>query len=168
LSRYRKMKTMDPKPPDGQAAALVVAADMHPERRSGHPPSATPRQPTPMPGPSRGWTTTTTNPTKPRDGAAVAPVADAGLPPERTLRIAPSPVRQPDGAAAAPVADMGLPPKRTPRVTPSLVRQPDEGGEGPGGMTSHEYLRSRHLRKGGNVRGTPLDLSSFRFLSLSL
>jgi hypothetical protein len=48
----RAIEQMDPKPPDGQAAALVTVADTHPERRGGHPPNVTPHQPMPMPGPS--------------------------------------------------------------------------------------------------------------------
>jgi hypothetical protein len=40
-SRWTTM-TMDPKPPNGQAAALVAVADTHPERRSGHPPERDP------------------------------------------------------------------------------------------------------------------------------
>jgi hypothetical protein len=94
-SRQRKM-TMGPKLPGGQTAAPVAAADMHPERRSGHTRSANPCQPTPMPGPSRGSTTTTTNPAKQPDGVAAAPVADTCMPPKRTPRRAPSPTRWPD------------------------------------------------------------------------
>jgi hypothetical protein len=93
-SRQRKT-TMGPKPPGGQAAAPVVAADMHPERRSEHPPSANPRQSTTTLGSSSGWKPKATDP-KPPDGVAAAPVADTGIPPEQTPRVAPSPVRLPD------------------------------------------------------------------------
>jgi hypothetical protein len=40
-----------------------------------------------------------------------------------------NPAKLPDGAAAAPVADVGLPPEQTPQVAPSLARWPDEGGK---------------------------------------
>jgi hypothetical protein len=117
-----------PKPPGGRASALVAVADMRPKHRSRHPPSANPCQLTTISGNSSRWKPRVTDP------------------------------KRPDGAAAAPVADAGLPPKWTPQVTPSLARRPDEGGEGSEGTTSHKYLGSRHLRRGGNVRGTPLDL----------
>jgi hypothetical protein len=117
---------------------------------------------------------------KPPGGQVAAPVTAMDTHPECKSRHPPStnpcrsttmttnPAKPPDGAAAAPVADAGMPPERTPQVTPSLARWPDEGGEGSGGRTSHEHLGSRHLRRGGNVRGTPLDLSSFLLLTLSL
>jgi hypothetical protein len=68
-----------PKPPGGQAAALVAVADTE---QGGQELSR--------------WTATATNPAKPPDGAAAALVVDVGLPPERTLRIKPSPVRPRD------------------------------------------------------------------------
>jgi hypothetical protein len=114
----------------------LTVTDAHPEHRSGHPPSTNPCQSTTISGNSSRWKLKVTDP------------------------------KPPDGEAAAPVTDAGLPPERTPQVAPSLARWPDEGGEGSGGTTSHEYLGSRHLRRGGNVRGTPLDLSSFLFLTL--
>jgi hypothetical protein len=95
-SSRRRKTMMGPKPPGGQAAAPVAAVDTHPERRSGHTRSANPCQPTPMPGPSRGSTTMTTNPAKQPDGAAAAPVTDACMPPKRTPRHASSPARRPD------------------------------------------------------------------------
>jgi hypothetical protein len=62
---------------------------------------------------------------KPAGGQVAAPVADEGVPPERTPRPAPSPARQPDGAV-----DAGLPPKWIPRIAPSPARQPyKEGGD---------------------------------------
>jgi hypothetical protein len=81
------------KPPDGQAVALVAAADTHPKCGG-----ATPLQQSTMPAPLRSWkppSTTTPGPSnrwKPKTmdpklpgGQAVDPVADAGLPPEWML-----------------------------------------------------------------------------------
>jgi hypothetical protein len=100
------MMTTDPKPPDGQAAALVAVADTHPEHSREHPLNVTPHQPTHIPGPLRGWMTTTTNPAKPPDGVAVALVTGMGLPPKWTLQITPSPVRLRDKGGGIRCEDM--------------------------------------------------------------
>jgi hypothetical protein len=76
-----------------------VVVDMHPERRSGHPPSTNPRQSTTISGSLSRWKLKATDP------------------------------RPPDREAAVPDTDAGLPPEWTPWVAPSLARWPDEGGK---------------------------------------
>jgi hypothetical protein len=88
-SRGWKTMTTGPKLPDGQAAALVAATDMHPERRSRHPPSANPRQSTTISGSSSRWKPKAMDPKLP-DGEAAAPDADAGLPPNGHCRSHPA------------------------------------------------------------------------------
>jgi hypothetical protein len=136
------MMMMDPKPPDGQAAALVAAVDTHPEHRSATPlqrstmpvPSRSWKPPsTTIPRPSSRWMTMTPNPAKPPGGqvAALVTVADTeqgGQELSRWTVTATNPAKPPDGVAAAPVADAGLPPERTPQITPSPTRPRDEGG----------------------------------------
>jgi hypothetical protein len=153
------------KTPGGQAAAPVVVADTHPERRSGHPPSANPRQSTTIPGNSSRWKPKVTDP-KPPNGVASAPVMDEGVPPEQTPQPAPSPTRQPDGAAVAPGADAGSPPKWIPRIAPSPARWPyEEGGD-------FEHMGSlsvsgRDTLEGGVMSGE-LPLTYIMSYSLSL
>jgi hypothetical protein len=134
----RAIEQTDPKPADGQVAALVVAADMHPECRSGHPPSANPHQSMTISGSLSRWKPKATDP------------------------------KLPDGEAAALDVDVGSPPKWTLRVAPSLARWPDEGGEGSVGRTSHKYLESRHLERGVMSGELPFtsSLLSIPFLSL--
>jgi hypothetical protein len=154
--------TMDPKPANGQVAALVAAADKHPECKDRHPPSATPQPPMPMPRSSSGMTTP--NPAKLPDGVVAALVADTGLPPERTLQIASSPVRQPDGAAAAPGVDVGSPPKWILWIAPSPARRPYEEGGDFEHMCSLSIL-GRDTLKGGVMSGE-LPLTYLPFYSL--
>jgi hypothetical protein len=85
---------MDPRPADGRAAAPVAVVDMHPEHRSGTPQQRSTMPPpshswkprsTPIPGPSRGWKTTTMGPRLPV-GQAAAPVMAEDTHPERKGR----------------------------------------------------------------------------------
>jgi hypothetical protein len=145
-SSRRRKTTMGPKPPGGQAVAPVAAADMHPECRSGHPLSANPCQLTTTSGSSSEWKPKATDP-KPPDGAAAAPVTDADMPPKWTLQVAPTPC---DCQTRA-----GIPDART-------CRGPEREVCG----ISHALVSQVETpREGGNVRGTPLDLSSFLFLT---